>query len=212
MNKKYLLFFSMIIILGGGLSFGLIQQKDNSYPVVLIADKMSPNISEQVFSDEAEAKKSTENHIDLSYVESLLFVSSEKSEMVLKASGKLRHDLQGEVYLDVNVKHLLSLNKGDELILDIPELKIFYKSEVSNTSFDQFGNKTIEAKLIDQDMIYSSIFTLNKKAIYANIATPDGLYVMEGNGLYAWIAETNDLIKDSVIDPIRDSKQVDVNN
>lgn len=139
------------------------------------------------------------------YVDGLLFVSSQEAENVLKASGKLRENLEGEVYLNINAKELLALNAGDTFRLDIPELDIFYDIEVSHAYEDQFGNKTIKALVPDQDMIYSSVFTINERAIYANVSTPDGIYVMQGNGQYAWMAETNDLSRGVIMDSIENN-------
>ncbi|WP_298774011.1 hypothetical protein [uncultured Shewanella sp.] len=139
------------------------------------------------------------------YIDELMFLSSPEAEDVLKASGKLRENLEGEVYLNINAKELLALNIGDTFRLDIPELDIFYDIEVNDTFEDQFGNKTIKALVPDQDMIYSSVFTINERAIYANVSTPDGIYVMQGNGQYAWMAETNDLSRDVIMDSIENN-------
>ncbi|MGR6871669.1 hypothetical protein ACU6U9_05035 [Pseudomonas sp. HK3] len=131
-----------------------------------------------------------------------MFTSSQKAEEFLKASGKLRPDLAGEVYLEINAAQLLGLTKGDTFKLDIPELNILHDIEVKEAYQDQFGNKTVKAHLSDQDAAYGSVFTINERAIYANVSTPDGIYVMQGNGQYVWMAETNDLSKEAVMDPM----------
>ena len=132
------------------------------------------------------------------YLGESLFTQSEKAKEVLKASGKIRENLHGEVYLEINNAEITSLEIGDTFKLEIPALKMFYKIEVDKTHLDQFGNKTIEAILPDQEGKYSSIITVTDHSIYGNITTPHGIYAMEGNGQYAWIAETAGLI-DGVI-------------
>lgn len=136
------------------------------------------------------------------HIDDLMFTSSQKAEEFLKASGKLRPDLAGEVYLEINAAQLLGLTKGDTFKLDIPELNILHDIEVKEAYQDQFGNKTVKAHLSDQDAAYGSVFTINERAIYANVSTPDGIYVMQGNGQYVWMAETNDLSKEAVMDPM----------
>ena len=136
------------------------------------------------------------------HVDEVMFATSQKAEDFLKASGKLREDLAGEVYLEFNSSQLLGLSKGDTFQLDIPDLQILHEIEVKEAYQDQFGNKTIEAHLPGQEMIYGSVFTVNERAIYANVSTPDGIYVIQGNGQYAWMAETNDLSKEAVMDPM----------
>ncbi len=136
------------------------------------------------------------------HVDEVMFSTSQNAEDFLKASGKLREDLAGEVYLEFNSTQLLGLSKGDTFELDIPDLQILHEIEVKEAYHDQFGNKTIEAQLPGQDMIYGSVFTINERAIYANVSTPDGIYVIQGNGQYAWMAETNDLSKEAVMDPM----------
>ncbi|WDE11263.1 hypothetical protein [Thalassomonas haliotis] len=134
------------------------------------------------------------------YLNELAFKPSLKAEQVLKASGKLRDNLQGEVYLEINNVEISSLEAGDSFKLEIPELGMFYEIAVDKTHQDKFGNKTIEAVLPDQEAKYSSIITISEHAIYANITTPYGSYAMEGNGQYAWMAETADLIHDVIQD------------
>ena len=136
------------------------------------------------------------------HVDEVMFTASQKAEEFLKASGKLRPDLTGETYLEFNAAQLLRLSKGDTFQLDIPDLQILHEIEVKEAYSDQFGNKTIEAHLPNQDMVYGSVFTINERAIYANVSTPNGIYVIQGNGQYAWIAETNDLSKEAVMDPM----------
>ncbi|WP_299008371.1 hypothetical protein [uncultured Shewanella sp.] len=146
------------------------------------------------------------------YVDGLMFTSSQEAEVALKASGKLRENLEGEVYLNINAKALLALKTGDTFRLDIPELGIFYDIEINDFYDDQFGNKTIKALLPEQDMIYSSVFTVSKSSIYANISTPDGIYVMQGNSQYAWMAETNDLSRGVIMDSIENNNSNSLNS
>lgn len=131
-----------------------------------------------------------------------LFVESHKAKEFLQASGKLRDNLQGEVYIEISSNEIKSLQIGDTFKLEIPALDMFYDIEVDQTRVDQFGNQTIEAFLPDQEGKYSSIITVNEGAIYGNITTPHGIYAIEGNGRYAWIAETAGLLDGVIQDQI----------
>ncbi len=130
------------------------------------------------------------------------FSYSEEAEKELTRLGKVREDLEGEAFIEVDHDEIIALNVGDTLKIEIPELDMFYDVKVDYVSNDAFGNKTVEAELPNYDARYSSVITVGKDAIYANISTPQGLYVMEGNGRYAWVAETQDLIKDVIPDKI----------
>ena len=96
----------------------------------------------------------------------------------------------------------MSLEIGDTFKLEIPALDMFYEIEVDQTREDNFGNKTIEATLPDQDGKYSSIITVSNNSIYGNVTTPFGIYDLQGNGQYAWIAETSGLINGVIQDQI----------
>ncbi|WDE06709.1 hypothetical protein SG34_007340 [Thalassomonas viridans] len=131
-----------------------------------------------------------------------LFVESEKAKEFLQASGKLRENLQGEVYIEISSNDIKSLEIGDTFKLEIPALDMFYDIQVDQTRLDQFGNQTIEAFLPDQEGKYSSIITVSERSIYGNITTPHGIYAIEGNGQYAWIAETAGLLDGVIQDQI----------
>lgn len=141
-----------------------------------------------------------------------LFVESEKAKAFLQASGKLRDNLQGEVYLEISSNDIRSLEVGDTFKLEIPALDMFYDIEVDQTREDRFGNQTIEAVLPDEEGKYSSIITVSESSIYGNITTPHGIYAIEGNGQYAWIAETAGLLDGVIQDQIGDSSTYSENH
>ncbi|MCL1127729.1 hypothetical protein [Shewanella surugensis] len=217
MKKKAIFVVSVVVVCTVGYYFYYLGENDSHInmaskmsivPMKLEGSKVE---REQASIDKRKAismapqhKQHIENK-EATYVDGLMFSSSKKAEEVLKASGKLRENLEGEVYLEINTEELLGLSIGDTFRLDIPELDIFYDIEVNDAYQDQFGNKTIEARLPDQDMTYSSVFTLNERAIYANVSTPDGIYLMQGNGQYAWMAETNDLSHGVIMDSIENN-------
>lgn len=130
------------------------------------------------------------------------FMQSETAEKVLKASGKLRENLRGEVYLAIDNQHISSLEQGDTLRLDIPFFDMYQDIEIENTQFDTRGNKTLNASFKINDDIYTTTITVNDRAIYGHIETPDGIYSLAGNGEYAWMAEAKDLTHGAVQDQI----------
>lgn len=224
MRKKVFIMGSMITICSLGfylydLKISHSNEKKMASKVSIVSAKeaMSTSKVTPVLSMERQRLSVTKHTVykenkEGEYVDGLMFTSSQEAEDALKASGKLRENLEGEVYLNINAKELLALNTGDTFRLDIPELDIFYDIEVSNAYEDQFGNKTIKALVPDQDIIYSSVFTINERAIYANVSTPDGIYVMQGNGQYAWMAETNDLSRGVIMDSIENNNMDNSND
>ena len=212
-NKKSIAFISITAFAIG--SYAYLSEKNNSDTHIVANIGLTPekneaaNIATKKIPIEKResivtppAKPQQTQRTEPIHIDDLMFTSSQKAEDFLKASGKLRKDLAGEVYLEINAEQLLGLTKGDTFQLDIPELKILHDIEVKEAYQDQFGNKTVEAHLSDQDAIYGSVFTINERAIYANVSTPNGIYVMQGNGQYVWMAETNDLSKEAVMDPM----------
>ncbi|WP_281559540.1 hypothetical protein [Thalassomonas sp. RHCl1] len=131
-----------------------------------------------------------------------VFTQSETAEKVLKASGKLRENLRGEVYLEIDNKHLTSLEVGDTLKLEVPFFDMYYDAEVASTDQDSHGNKTINASFALNDETYNTTLTINDHAIYAHINTPYGIYSLAGDGQYAWMAESSDLVHGAIPDQI----------
>tara|TARA_R110000737_G_scaffold61057_2_gene88008 strand:- start:9608 stop:10327 length:720 start_codon:yes stop_codon:yes gene_type:complete len=128
------------------------------------------------------------------------FAQSATAETVLKASGKLRENLRGEVYLAIDNDHIAALEAGDTLELDIPFFDIYQDVAIESTKFDSRGNKTINASFLMNEDIYTTTITLNKRAIYGHIETPHGIYSLAGNGQYAWMAEVKDLVHGAIPD------------
>lgn len=130
------------------------------------------------------------------------FAQSETAEKVLKASGKLRENLRGEVYLAIDNEHISALEAGDILELDIPFFDMYQDVTIDSTQFDSRGNKTLNASFLMNDDIYTTTITINEHAIYGHIETPHGIYSLAGNGQYAWMAEARDLVHGAIPDQI----------
>tara|TARA_R110000737_G_C14581811_1_gene485811 strand:+ start:432 stop:1142 length:711 start_codon:yes stop_codon:yes gene_type:complete len=130
------------------------------------------------------------------------FSRSETAEKVLKASGKLRENLRGEVYLEIDNNHIASLEVGDILELNIPFFDMYQDVAIESTKFDSRGNKIINAAFLMNDDIYTTTITINERAIYGHIETPHGIYSLAGNGQYAWMAEAKDLVHGAIPDQI----------
>lgn len=141
-----------------------------------------------------------QNHSD--YPTDPVFTQSETAEKVLKASGKLRENLRGEVYLEIDNSHLSSLEVGDTLKLDVPFFDMYYDAEIASTDQDRHGNKTINASFELNDETYNTTLTINDHAIYAHVNTPYGIYTLAGDGQYAWMAESSDLVHGAIPDQI----------
>ncbi|WDD98271.1 hypothetical protein [Thalassomonas actiniarum] len=131
-----------------------------------------------------------------------VFTQSETAEKVLKASGKLRENLRGEVYLEVDNGHISSLEVGDTLKLEVPFFDMYYDAEIASTDQDRHGNKTINASFELNDETYNTTLTINDHAIYAHVNTPYGIYTLAGDGQYAWMAESSDLVHGAIPDQI----------
>ena len=140
--------------------------------------------------------------IDNSLNDDTPFTQSETAEQVLKASGKLRENLRGEVYLEIDNDHISSLKEGDKLNLEVPFFDMYQDVVIENTQLDSRGNKTINASFSINDDIYTTTITINDRAIYGHIETPQGIYSLAGNGQYAWMAEARDLVHGAVPDQI----------
>ncbi|WDE11026.1 hypothetical protein [Thalassomonas haliotis] len=139
---------------------------------------------------------------DSGYPADPVFTQSETAEKVLKASGKLRENLRGEVYLEIDNSHLSSLETGDTLKLEVPFFDMYYDAEVASTDQDRHGNKTINASFELNDETYNTTLTINDHAIYAHVNTPYGIYTLAGDGQYAWMAESSDLVHGAIPDQI----------
>ena len=130
------------------------------------------------------------------------FAQSETAEQVLKASGKLRENLRGEVYLEIDNEHLASLEAGDTLKLEVPFFDMYHDAEVEKTDQDRYGNKTLYASFAMNDHYYNTTITINDNAVYGHINTPYGIYSLAGDGRYAWMAESSDLVHGAIPDQL----------
>jgi hypothetical protein len=217
MKKILLILVGLAIILAGTLwlnlsnnSAAVIKNKDNR--LATLVKKEPPHLQHLVSYQQAEIKNISSNQsIDnivttTENIDNILsetpFSQSETAERILKASGKLRDNLRGEVYLDIDNDHISSLAEGDTLNLDIPFFGMYQDVTIESTQLDSRGNKTINASFPMNDDIYTTTITINERAIYGHIETPHGIYSLAGNGQYAWMAEAKDLVHDAVPDQI----------
>jgi hypothetical protein len=124
-----------------------------------------------------------------------LWEESEKAREVLQSHPeKLPGDLAGETYIELNTEQLKQMQLGDVFELTIPQLGTSFAAEVDQITQHPNGDKTIEANFPGMDAYYSAVITLGETNSYAQISTPDGVYLLESQGDYAWIASRNSLV------------------
>lgn len=138
-------------------------------------------------SEQAESDWSVEN-------DSIVWQKSEKSEQVLKAEGFQSADLANEIYLEVDVNELRTVEIGELLDLYIPQIEGSYSGQVDYITEHDNGDRTVEAHIPGAGNLFSAVITIGEEAIYGTIGTQDDVYIMEGNGKYAWIASKSDLV------------------
>ncbi len=124
-----------------------------------------------------------------------LWEESEKAREVLQANPeKLPGDLAGEAYIELNTQQMKSMQLGDVFELTIPQLGTSLAAEVDMVTEHPNGDKTIEANFPGMDKYYSVVFTIGAANSYAQVSTPDGVYLLEAQGDYAWITSRQSLV------------------
>lgn len=126
--------------------------------------------------------------------DSIIWQRSEKGEQVLKAEGFQSADLSNEIYLEIDVNELRTVEVGELLDLYIPQIEGSYSGEVDYITEHDNGDRTVEAHIPGAGNLFSAVITIGEEAIYGTIGTQDDVYIMEGNGKYAWIASKSDLV------------------
>lgn len=126
--------------------------------------------------------------------DSIVWQRSEKSEEVLKAQGFQSADLANEIYLEIDVDELRAVEVGEYLDLYIPQIEGSYSGEVDYITEHDNGDRTVEAHIPGAGSLFSAVITIGEEAIYGTLGTQDDVYIMEGNGQYAWIASKSDLV------------------
>lgn len=157
-----------IIQLQGGLSTG----KD-----MFIAD--SPSETQPLISEERDT---------------IVWSNSEEAEKVLKAQGLIPADVNNEAYVELDREELLTVEIGEYLDLYIPQIGGSYTGEVDHIQVHENGDRTVEAYIPGAGSLYSAVITIGKDAVYGTLGTQADVYIMEGDGRYAWLAAKSDLV------------------
>ena len=126
--------------------------------------------------------------------DSIVWQLSEDAENVLNEEGFLPSDLKNAAFIKVDTKELRSVEVGDYLDLYIPQIGGSYTGEVDYIQVHPNGDRTVEAYIPGAGTLYSAVITLGENALYATLGTQADVYIMEGNGEYAWIASKSDLV------------------
>ncbi|MCO7226349.1 hypothetical protein [Pleionea sp. CnH1-48] len=130
-----------------------------------------------------ESKSADSNPVNLE-----LWAVSDKAKSVLQASDKLPADLAQEAYVQLDNSGLLNLSLGDSFPIAIPQLGTELIAEVDHITNHKNGDRTVEANFPGMSPYFSAVFTIGEKTTYAQISTPDGVFMLESQGDYAWIA------------------------
>ncbi|MCY7296539.1 hypothetical protein [Alteromonas sp. a30] len=142
--------------------------------------------------------------------DTIVWQRSEEGENILKEEGHIPGDVNNEVYLELDIKELKSVEVGEYLDLYIPQIEGSYTGEVDYITEHPNGDRTVEAHIPGAGDLFSAVITIGEKAVYGTLGTQADTYIMEGNGKYAWIASKSDLVakhSQTHVDAIHPSKQ-----
>lgn len=142
--------------------------------------------------------------------DTIVWQRSEAGEKVLKEEGNIPGDVNNEVYLELDVNELKSVEVGEYLDLYIPQIEGSYTGEVDYITEHPNGDRTVEAHIPGAGNLFSAVITLGENAVYGTLGTQADTYIMEGNGKYAWIASKSDLVakhSPTHVDAIHPSQQ-----
>ncbi len=145
-----------------------------------------------MFLDNSPSVQGDESWLDEK--DTIVWQLSEQAEKILKDDGHIPADVNNEVYVELDVKELLSVEVGEYMDLYIPQINGSYTGEVDYITEHENGDRTIEAHIPGAGNLYSAVITLGDNAVYGTLGTQDDVYLMEGNGQYAWIASKSDLV------------------
>jgi hypothetical protein len=131
---------------------------------------------------------------DNSQNDSIVWQLSEEGQALLKAQGLIPADVNNEAYVELDLAELNSVEVGDYLDLYIPQIGGSYTGEVDRIDIHSNGDRTVEAYIPGAGKLYSAVITIGKDAVYGTLGTQADVYILEGNGQYAWIASKSDLV------------------
>lgn len=126
--------------------------------------------------------------------DTIVWQVSEEGEAILKAEGHIPGDVVNEVYVELDVEELRTVEIGEFIDLYIPQIGGSYTGEVDFITEHENGDRTVEAAIPGAGKLFSAVITLGEDAVYGNLGTQADVFVMEGNGQYAWIASKSELI------------------
>lgn len=126
--------------------------------------------------------------------DTIVWQRSTAGEQVLKEEGHIPGDVNNEVYVELDVNELRSVEVGEYLDLYIPQIESSYTGEIDYITEHPNGDRTVEAHIPGAGNLFSAVITIGKNAVYGTLGTQADTYIMEGNGQYAWIASKSDLV------------------
>ena len=145
--------------------------------------------------------------------DSIIWQESEKAKEVLQTRGGIPADVRQEAYIQIDRQELMTVEIGEYLDLYIPQLGGSYTGEVDFIQQHSNGDRTVEAHIPGAGTLYSAVITLGEEAIYGNLATQEDVFILEGNGEYAWLAPKSAMISNHhenpmpATAPVTDQKQ-----
>lgn len=164
----------------------------------------------QARNQRLEAAENTEESLIVAR-DSIIWHESEHSKTMLQQSGFIPADVNEEVYIEVDLDELLTVEVGEQLDLYIPQLGGSYNGEVDHVQYHQNGDRTVEAFIPGAGSLYSAVITIGDNAIYGNIATQEDVFILEGVGKHAWLAPKSAMIakhQERTPTPSTDTKDV----
>lgn len=169
--------------------------KDNVQPVVTPAPKVTRNgqvldTGIDQFNHHSPSANNTkiESQASENVRDTIVWQESEQSKAVLQKSGMIPADVREEAYVEVDLDELRTVEIGEYLDLYIPQLGGSYTGEVDYIQTHPNGDRTVEAHIPGAGTLYAAVITIGEEAIYANLATQEDVFIMEGIGKHAWIA------------------------
>ena len=105
-------------------------------------------------------------------------------------------DIDGAVILEYDTRRLRSLQRGDALLIDIPQQNNSYQLNIEKVVNHPGGIKVIQARQSDNVRL---ILTLGQKNTFANLATLEGNFELVGNASAGWLMPAENM--DPNLDP-----------
>lgn len=200
MIKKLLL---PLLLIAVGITFWLITKNNQAtHSTVVVQQPTKPVVSGQSI----EASKSPAHnpaipaHIDQTQspdrlTGNVIWQTSEEAKNALQANPeKLPGDLAEEAYIKLNTTAISQMVIGDGFDVQIPQQGSSLAAEVDYITEHPNGDKTVEAFFPGMDKYFSAVFTVGSERSYAQISTPNGVYILEAQGDNAWITSRQALV------------------